>query len=354
MRSAVISIVLSILSTTILGATTVSDPNSTGSKIKFVIDSNTPMKWTVLTRSEEGVHERFNPPGPIRPAYAASIRIRDDEARSHSQDEVLDRINDSPIAKKFSESQQEFLKTGFAVRADADAEDPYQYYVTYFYAVSEEDAKLMARAYLDGLTRSAEQAVAKWKNQLDKSQEKLRAAQKELPEKEARLKACEEKYKQQKDKTYKFSSDDEAAKLAKENILEMEKAHDRLEVEMIGIRAKLDAIQKYRDKTAQDDALYAKLNEMYVEQMIEMSGLEARWAATEDLRAKQQAFLNVYNEHRDLSREVGVLIKAIDVSKTSIRDMTELLTHPKANTMLGNMLPPEVYQNTITIHPVAP
>lgn len=354
MRLAVIFIVLLILFTTAIGATITSEPNNTDFEIKFVIDSNTPVEWSVfLNRLYQGRRVRGTPSGPIRPTYAASMRlVTDEDSFSINKDNVLIRINDSPVAKKFSKSQREFLKTGFAVWVEGDPEEPFQYYMICLYAVSEEDARLMTRAYLDGLSSSADQAIGRCKSELSKNQEKVRVTQKNLSEKESKLKACEEKYKHEKESTHKFTSDGEAYDLANDTILEMSKALDRLEIEMISIRAKLDAIEKYRNKTAQSDALHAKLEEMSVVQMIELSGLQARWAATESLRAKQQAFLNVYNERRDLEREVGVLIKTIDSSETIIKDMTELLAHPKANTMFGNMLLPKVYQNTITIHPV--
>lgn len=357
MKSAIISIVLSVLSTTTLSATVVSEPNNTGSEIKFVIDSNTPVKWTAGfgNRAIRGPREQAQVinPSPIKSTYAARIRIRDDDARFHSEDEVLDRINDSPISKKFSKSQQELLKTGFAVQSNADPKEPYCYYVIRFYAVSEKDAKLMARAYLDGLNRFAELCASTYKRDLSKWQEDLHDTQNKLSEKEAKLKACEEKYKQEKENTHKFSSHGEAYDLANDTILEMSKVLNRLEIEMVGIRAKLNAIEKYRGKTAQSDALHAKLEEMSVEQMIELSGLQARWAATESLRAKQQAFLGVYNERKDLQREVGKLRDTIGDSQKRINNMTELLAHPKPDTMWGrNLLPPKVFQNTITIHPV--
>lgn len=352
MRPAVFSIVLSFILTTTLSATVVSEPNITASKIEF-IDSNTPVKWAVLTRSKGGnLYERVNPPGPIRPTFAASISIRDDEARFHSEDEVLDRINDSPVAKEFSKPQQEFLTTGFAVRADTNSEDPYHYYGTCLYAVSEEDAKLMARAYLDGLSMSADQAIARCKTELIKNQEKLCVAQKELSEKEAKLRACEEKYRQEKDGLHKLSSDVEAYDLAKDTILEMSKALDRLDIEMVGIRAKLNAIEKYRDKKTQGDTLHAKLEEMFVEQTIEMSGLEARWAATKNLSDKQKAFLDLYNERIEMQHEVSKLRVTIAESQRAIDNITELLAHPKQNTIFGNMLPTEVYENKVTIYPV--
>jgi len=352
MKAAVISIVLPALFTTALSATTVSEPNNTDSEIKFVIDSNTPVKWSVfVNRLYQGRQVRGTPSSPIKPTYAARIRIRDDDARFHSEKEVLDRINDSPIAKKFSKSQQEFLKTGFAVRVNADPEDPYHYYVTCLFAVSEDDAKLMARAYLDGEKRFIDHCISVYKRDLSEKQEKLRLAEKELSEKETKLKACEEEYKPVKDNMHRFSSEEEASKLAKETILEMDKALDMLEIELAGIREKLNAIEKYRNKTPSHDTIRVKLDEMFIEQMVELSGLEARRLTTERLRARQQRFLGLFNERDDLQREVTNLRNTVKENQRSIDSLTESLAHPKPNQML-RVLPPKVYQNTVTIYPV--
>jgi hypothetical protein len=359
MKPVVISIVLSVLLTTTLGATVVSEPNNIGSELKFVIDSNTPVKWTAsfgrrasrrAIRSPRQQTHVINP-SLIEPTYVACIRIRDDNARFHSQDEVLGRINDSPITKRLSKSQQDFLKTGLALRPDADPKDPYHYYVIRLYAVSEEDAELMARAYLDGEKRFIDQCISVYKRDLSEKQEKLRLAEKELSEKEKELKACEEEYKPVKDNTYRFSSEEEASKLAKETILEMDKALDMLEIELAGIREKLNAIEKYRNKTPSHDAIRVKLDEMFIEQMVELSGLEARRLTTNRLLAKQPRFLGLFNERNDLQREVTNLRNTIGENQRSINSITESLLHPKPNQML-HVLPPKVYQNTITIYPV--
>ena len=332
----------------------VSEPNDTDSELQFVIDSNTPVKWTVvLDKRYQGRPVHIHNPGPIKPTHVACIRIRDDNARFHSQEEVLIRINDSPITKKLSKSQQEFLKTGFALRPGADPKDPSHYYVIRLYAVSEEDAELMARAYLDGEKRFIDQCISVYQRDLSEKQEKLRLTQKELSEKEVKLRACSEKHRQEKEKTYKFSSDEEAPELAKETILQMNKALDTLAIELAGIREKLNMIEKYRNTPDQSEAIRARLEEMFIEQMIELSGLEARRQTTEKLRAKQQAFLDLYNEHREMQHEVTKLRRTIGEIRRTIYSMTESLAHPKPNTMLGkNLLPPKVHQNTITIYPV--
>jgi hypothetical protein len=350
MKLTVISIVLSILFTATLGATGLSEPNDAGSETKFEFNNKTKCKWRVsLGKNKEGLQVYVDNPSPNKPTHAAKVLLHENYTIPKSKYVVLDRIYDSPIAKKFSKSQKEFLKTEYTVLVVSDSirTKPYHYHSTWLYAVSEEDAKLMAQAYLDGLNKYAGWIMVDQKRVLNEWQEKLHLAQKELPEKEAKLKDLEEQYKREKNKTHRFSSEEETPKLAKENILEMNKTLDTLEIELSGIREKLKAIEKYRNEPEQREAIRARLDEMFVEQMIELSGLEARRQTTERLRAEQQLFLILFNKRNDLQHEVGKLRKTIESSKNAINDINDLLKNP-----MPHMLPPKVYQNKVVIYPV--
>jgi hypothetical protein len=342
---------LSVLLSTPLGATGVSEPNDTGSEIKFEID-NTARPWKVsLGKTEEGLVLYADNPGPIRPTHVARIFLHEDSTSPllKNKKDVLKRIHESPLANQFSKSQRDFIKTEYAIRVDSDSIDakPYHYYSIWLYAVTEKDAKFMAQAYLDGLKKYADRIMVNQKRVLNEWEEKLRLAQKELPEKEKELKACEEEYKPVKNVMLGFSSEKEAAELAKKTILEMDKILDTLEIELAGIREKLKMIEKYRNEPQQREAIRARLDEMFVEEMIELSGLEARRKTTERLRVEQQRFLGLFNERNELQRRVNHLRNAIKDSQDAIKHINELLKDPRPY-----MLPPKVYQNTIIIYPV--
>lgn len=342
---------LSVLLSTPLGATGVSEPNDTGSEIKFEMNSTT-RQWTVpLGKTEEGIELYADNPGPIKPTHVARIFLHEDSTSPllNSEKETLERIHESPLANQFSKSQRDFIKTGYAIRVDSDSIDtkPFHYYSIWLYAVSEEDAKRMARTYLDGLTKYAARIMVNQKRVLSEWEEKLRLAQKELPEKEKELKACEEEYKPVQNVMLGFSSEKEAAELAKKTILEMDKILDTLEIELAGIREKLKMIEKYRSEPQQREAIRARLDEMFVEEMIELSGLEARRKTTERLQVEQQQFLGLFNERDKLQSKVNHLRKTIKNSQNAIKDINDLLKDPRPY-----MLPPKVYQNTIIIYPV--
>ena len=170
---------------------------------------------------------------------------------------------------------------------------------------------------------------------------------KELPEKQTELKLAEEEYENVKNRTHQFSSDKEAADLARKSIIEMDKTLNALDIELAGIRQRLKAIDNYRNKPAQRDVIYQRLDEMFVEQMIELSGSEARKKVTEQIREKEQNFLRLFNRRKELRNRVGKLSRLIEDSRLRIDDITKLLNDPTPS-----MLPPKVYQNKATIYPV--
>jgi hypothetical protein len=325
------------------------EPNeSNGPKTELKFETSIEIKaWTIAVgKTEEGKPKYFTNPGPVKPSYVAKVMLHDDYPRSNSATGVMNRILESPIAKKFSKEQQQFFKTELAVRLDEPERIPF-YYSTWLYATSEEDAKLMAQAYIDGLNRLADQNLSRCKQRLSEHQQKFDKEQKELSEKQSQLKIIEKEYETRKETTHRFSSGSEAADLAKKSIIEMDKTLNSLDIELAGIREKLKAIEKYRNEPDYHAEMYIRLDEMYIELMIEMSGLEARRKITEQIREKQQVFLSVYNRLINLRSEVSSLEKSINIGKGSIDDIKNDLKIPRPW-----LQPPKVYQNTVMIYPV--
>jgi len=349
MRAVTICIVLLVSLATHSAAAAQVEPNNAPLKLKFET-STEPRNWTVRGQQTEGgtwvLYD--NPPGLIRPTHIAEVVLHREFPRSTSERGVLEKIQDSPIAKKFSKAQQEFLKTGFAVLVDEEARRIPNHFSTWLYAVSEDDAKLMARAYIDGLNRFVNQRLGEYKRHLHESQQKLEQAQKELPGKQAKLKTCEDQYKPVKQDRHQFESDDEAAKSSRQTVTEMNRMLDALEIELIGTSEKLNTIEKYRKGQEKlSSQLYLKLDEMFIEQTIELGSIEARRRVAEQIRAKEQRFLGLLTERSQLQR-------AVEDLRALISSLPELISHVTHE--LGNptpdMLPPKVYQDTVAICPV--
>jgi hypothetical protein len=320
------------------------EPNKPETKLKFETSIKT-MTWTIVVgKTDDDKPMYFRDPGPVKPSYVANVLLHQDYPMHRFVRDVRERILESPISKKFSKDQQEFFKTELATRIDNPERIPF-YYSTWLYAASQEDAKLMVQAYVDGLNRGVNKRLSDYKRIISENQQELDKAQKELPEKQSQFKEVDKSYQSIKEATHRFSDHEEAADLAKTSIIEMDKTLNALDIELAGIREKLKTIEKYRNEPNLRDR--DKLDEMYIELMIELSGLEARREITEQIRAREQKFLHLFHERGNLLDEVRSLTSSIKGSKERIETFTNRLKNPRTS-----LQSPKVYQDTVTIYPV--
>ncbi len=339
-----IQLVIIIILTCIFLPVWSAEPNESKTELKFETSIET-MIWTIVVgKTDDDKPIYYRDPGPVKPSYVAKILLHEDYPQSGSATRVMDRILDSPISKKFSKEQQEFFKTELIARIESPERIPF-YYSTWLYATSEKDAKLMVQAYIDGLNKNVEKSLSNYKQAISEYQQKLVNAKKELPEKHKELKEVEQSYQGIKDATHRFSDDGEAYDLAKASVVEMDKTLNALDIELAGIREKLKTIEKYRNEPNLRDK--DKLDDMYIELMIELSGLEARRKITEQIRTREQEFLYLFNKRGNLQSEVKNLESSIQSCKNNIETFTSDINNPRTS-----MQPPKVYQNTATIYPV--
>ena len=143
-------------------------------------------------------------------------------------------------------------------------------------------------------------------------------------------------------------------------MLQMDKMLDTLEIELAGIREKLEAIEEYRKeyrrtkglpRKALSDETVDKLDQMFVEQMVELRGVEARIKAASRIRNREKAFLDLFSQWSNLDSEVNRLKHDLEISENSLRDVEKILADVVPG-MLPQLLPPKVFQNKVTIYPV--
>jgi hypothetical protein len=225
------------------------------------------------------------------------------------------------------------------------------------YAVSEEDAKKTARAYLETVTERIIAAKQRYEKQLNETITQISEIEKGLPEKNKQAEEAKLKYKEAKDARYFSLDDGEAYDRAKETMFQMDKMLDALEIELAGIREKLGAINEYR-KPAQDvqdvvrrrslpDGMMAKLEEMFVEQTIEFKSAEARKQTALKIRDREKAFLDQFKQWDNLEVEATNLSKSLGDSRRRKTLIEGQLKNPRPD-----MMPPIIYQNKVTIYPV--
>jgi len=203
----------------------------------------------------------------------------------------------------------------------------------------------MARAYLDGLEKNAEAKTLEVQQALADTKDKLAQVETDLPKTQAELQICKEQYDPLKKVRCEFGDMHQAIVSAQETIATMDKMLDTLDIELAGIRQKTKTVEKYRQRDPSNDHRRARLDEMYMEFMIELTGLEARRDKAALIRAKEERFLRLEAEHSRLTRESIELQKKIPQVEREIRQLEHVLAE-RARTLKS----PKVVENTVILH----
>lgn len=127
----------------------------------------------------------------------------------------------------------------------------------------------------------------------------------------------------------------------------MDKQGDTLDIELAGIRAKLEVIADYLSRADLANHIAERLEGLRIDQMIELSSIEARREAIEKIVSVEKEFCRLYWEHRRLQQTVPSLRSAIEKNRKRIEDMTTYLEHPTMD-----MAPPQVFNNKVIIYPI--
>jgi hypothetical protein len=336
-----------------ISAAVQTEPNDAPLKLKFQT-STRPQGWTVRgEKDEEGETLFYADPGPTKPTHVAEVVLSRTDWLFRFESDILERIERSPIANKLSRQQTDFLGTGFAIRTDYENHRIPKHYSIWLYAMSEDDAKKTAEGFIEVLGQEATARRHERAKRREEFEQKIADIKKDLPEREAQAKAAGAKYKGVKNTRYPSFADAEAVEKAKETMLQMGKMLDVVDIELAGIREKLEAIEQYRrskhvpGKDLSDETL-EKLDQMLVEQMIELRSAEARRQAIFRVLGREKACCSCFEEWTTLDREVRRLKDSLTISEVTVRNLEKELANPGPH-----MLPPKVFQNKVTIYPVS-
>ena len=370
-KSRKLQLVMFLISACICASVLGAEPNEAKTELKFEISSEE-QEWRVRA----GPGSIIKRTGPIEPSHVAEVLIMGDNKKicyfytyvvgsegikSVSKawvfpgTEGVKMILQTSAGRSTSQKQREFVeKSNFFYFYGASRVPNYSQYR--LYAVSEMDAKKMVEAFCEILTEKANATMREHKKLLSKTKEKIIEIKKELPEKQKQAKEAESKYKEVKNVRYSSLNEADAYEKAKGTMLQMGKMLDTLEIALAGIGEKLKAIEAYRNPEYLKDRLkyrqfpdevMSKLDQMYVEQLIELRGAEARKKATLRICNWEKEFLDFYNQRANLEKEVDGLERNLSKSKKYLSGLEERLANPEPD-----MLPPKVYQDKVTIYPV--
>ena len=335
-KKAQIIIVLILVCT--CGFLTAGEPNVTKTELKFEIDNTKSQSWW-------GAHRGTLGQGPIKPTYVAIFHIRRPHVDMPSGQQGILQILKTSAGQSLSDQQQKFMAASDAITWwGIDAIKNHD--TVFLYAVSEEDAKKMVQAYFEIPANNAKARRQEYEKYMEDKKQEIAEIEKTLPEKQKQADKIEAKNLE----IWRYEK-------AKNTIVEMDKKLDMLEIELAGIREKISVINEYR-KTPQDtqaierrrklpEGMLVKLEQMFVEQTIELKSAEARQQAAIKIRNREKDFADLYVESNNLIGEVRRLKTNLEDAKKAVQDMEKRLANPEPY-----MLPPEIYQNNVTIYPV--
>jgi len=327
-------------------------------------DAKTELKFEISTRFASKGLLKFT--GPVKPKYVAIFSMSDLSRISRE----LDVWNDYPVltkmilatsaGKSMSEIQKELLKADRVISTETSSAKDQRYSVeeTEFrlYAFTVDDAKNMTQALIEILTNIArekqppllEKFINERKQKLQEYRERIDDTNKKLSEKEPELKPAESAYKTLKNTDhYRTLADTEAYKKARETIAQMNKMLSILEIELSGIQEKLRIIEKYRESDKFSNATLEKLEQMFVEQMVELRGAMGRKDAALKLRNQDKQFCDFFDAWTGLESEVNNLRNKLRNDEKKVRFYEEEMANPHPE-----LLPPKVLQNKVTIYPL--
>ncbi len=301
-------------------------------EVKFEIGSER-KSWQVGTgRKEKGK-------GPIRPTHVAIafLRYRNNFPDFHSPI-TIKSILSTTAGKLLSQKQIELLSTGDCIsRLGIFGDTVGNHYHFQLYGVTEEDARNMAKAFIELMTNKAEAEAQPLRKGLVEIQEKLSRAKEELPEKESEAKVALATLRELR-KNGPYHSFQEA----REATLELNKMLVILDIEIAGIKARITEIEKYHAKI-QDKNTLTKLEQLMAEQNIELAGALAKQAHT----ATARELAREYDNLTKVSKKASYLKESILEYESGLRKLQRVLSEPER-------IPPELFQNKVTIHQVYP
>jgi hypothetical protein len=338
------------------------EPNETKTELTFEISKK---------ERQLGTDERREFRDSVKPKYVAIFSMSD---LSRFYDEPILRLHDMETAKMIlatsagqstSQIQKELLKA-YKVISTISVKNVRKKYTMVsnnvresefgLFAFNVEDAKLLTEAFVETMNKKAreklppllEKFMNERKQRLQEYREEMADIKKKLTEKEPGLKPAESAYRKLKNTDrYKILADTDADEKTKKTIARMNEMLSIIDIELAGIREKLAIIEKYRESDQFSKATLEKLEQMFVEQMVELRGAEGRKEAAIKLREQDKQFCDLYDAWTDLEFKVSVLRNDLKSREKKVRYLEEEMANPPVE-----LLPPKVLQNKVTIYPV--
>jgi len=346
----VMVLVLACLCAPVLGV----EPNLPKTKPRFEINSEE-QQWIAMG----GIICK----GPIKPTHVAELFLPfpySDEYMPNSNPQRIMRMLKTFPGQSISSEQRVFLsasKIQDAISIIDRGDTVRRHYHIRLYAMSELDARKIAEAFIEAMTDKAEK-IGSYKEHIRMLQETIFRTNKKILAQEAEAEVELANLRESIKNVHYLSTDE-----AKQAISELNTMLNNLDIELAGMKAKLRAIQEQqlrqkairnkipvqeRTERINRDGILLKLEDMWIDLLIELKVAEARKETAIQLRMQAEDFCKQMNAKKaEFQKEMNKFKMDIAFYEREIHQFKEKLADPDME-----ILPPKVYQNKVTIYPV--
>jgi hypothetical protein len=324
------------------------EPNLPKTKPRFEINSEE-QQWQV-ERDKIGK-------GPIKPTHVAELFLPySDEYSPDSNPQRIMRILKTAPGQSMSSEQRVFLSASTiqdAISIIDRGDTVRRHYHIRLYAMSELDARKIAEAFIEAMGDKAEK-IRSYKDHIRSLQREIFQTKELIFNKESDAEVELANFRENIKNVHYLSTDE-----AKQAILELNTMLNNLDIELAGMKAKLQAIQEHqvRQKAIKDkkleeginrEGILLKLEDMLIDLLIELKVAEARKETAIELRRQAEDFCKQMDAKKaEFQKDMNKFKMNITFYEREIHQFKEKLADPDMET-----LPPRVYQNKVTIYPV--
>ena len=343
----VIAMILAFISFSASGV----EPNLPKTKPRFEINSEK-QQWQV----EGGKIGK----GPIKPTHVAELFLPySDEYSPNSNLQRIMRMLKTFSGRSISSEQRVFLSASTvkdAISIIDRGDTVRRHYHIRLYAMSELDARKIAEAFIEAMADKAEK-IGIYKERIRMLQEEIFRTNKKILDKEAETEVALANFRENITNVHYLSTDE-----AKQAISELNTMLNNLDIELAGMKAKLQAIQEHqfrqkaiRNKNLEErterinrDGILLKLEDMLIDLLIELKVADARKETATEIRMRAEDFCKQMDAKKaEFQKDVNEYKMRVTMFEQEIHQFNEKLADPDMET-----LPPKVFQNKVTIYPV--
>jgi len=208
------------------------------------------------------------------------------------------------------------------------------------YAMTLPDAKRMAQLYVQFARSEYKESLDETQGFVSRLSGRIADAEKRIPELEKSLETTRKSLEELKS-IIPYRSDQEAS----EAIGELDRMLSTAQIEMAGIRARIEVIQSYQREKQQVEGVASRLELMFIEEAVAMRGAEAKNRMAMELRARASRFIDLSQSLRTMEKEKNDLAKGLDSWRENLPGLRERLATIREEE-------PKVRDNKVFIYPV--